>query len=204
MTVCRIARNNAEERIKAVLEGKPAPITAIGEDEDEDSVEIPDLEQNAQDQIRDEIGEKFTGHGLARLVSEILKAQGYMTKLSAPGPDGGVDIIAGQGVMGFDSPRLCVQVKSGATAADVSVLRSLQGVLKNFGAEQGLLVSWGGFKTSVVTEARRLYFEIRLWDADDVLAALFETYEKLPEDIKADLPLKRVWVLVPDEGADSS
>ncbi len=51
--------------------------------------------------------------------------------------------------MGFGSPRLCVQVKSSPSPADVNVLRGLQGVLQNFHAEQGLLVCWGGFKSSV-------------------------------------------------------
>ena len=64
--------------------------------------------------------------------------------------------------MGFESPRLCVQVKSGDLPSDVKVLRELQGVMKNYQAEQELIVSWGGFKGTVYKEARRLFFEIRL------------------------------------------
>jgi restriction system protein len=39
------------------------------------------------------------------------------------------------------SHRIAVQVKATSTPVDVTVLRNLQGVLKKFGADQGLLVS---------------------------------------------------------------
>ena len=69
-----------------------------------------------------------------------------------------MSIIAGTGPMGFDRPRLAVQVKSSDSPVDVSVVRELQGVMPRFGADQGLVVSWGGYRESVVREARQLYF----------------------------------------------
>jgi len=209
LTVCQIKRNNAEERIKAILDGsrdpnltRPAVPPTTGEVEDigdEDTEAALDLERYAQDQIRTLIGASFKGHELTRLVTELIKTQGHQTYMSPPGPDGGVDILAGGGAMGFESPRLCVQVKSGGSPVDVGVLRELQGVMKNFGAEQGLLVSWGGFKESVYREARTLFFEIRLWDADRLVEALLERYDQLPDEIQAEIPLKRIWTLVPEE-----
>ncbi|MFC2171913.1 restriction endonuclease, partial [Acidobacteriota bacterium] len=162
-----------------------------------------DLEEYAQDQLRTFIGAKFKGHDLTRLVRAVLEAQDYQTYMSPPGPDGGADIIAGRGPMGFDRPRLCIQVKSASSPADVGILRELQGVMKNFGAEQGVLVSWGGFKDSVYKEARTLFFEIRLWDADKIVQAVLDCYDDLSDVIQAELPLKRIWVLLPEEQADS-
>src|SRR4029079_13982659 len=101
-----------------------------------------DLEQFAADQITKFIGRKFLGHELARLVGAILTAEGYQVQIAKPGADGGVDIIAGTGPMGFGQPRIAVKVKAGATPADVSVLRELQGVMPRFGADHGLIVSW--------------------------------------------------------------
>ena len=49
------------------------------------------------------------------------------------------------------------------------------------------------------SEARKVYFEIRLWDANDLVQNLLENYEKLREEIKAELPLNRIWALVPEE-----
>ena len=194
MTVCQIQRNNAEERIRALLKGgrSEPPVTPP---------EPPptDLETYARDMIRTYVGQKFRGRDLERLVMAVLRALGYQTQLAPTGADGGVDIIAGQGPMGFDPPRLCVQVKSGDQPQDVKTLRELHGVLKTFGAQQGLLVAWGGFKTTVVEEARRLFFEIRLWDADNLVDALLETYDRLPAELRTELPLKRIWTLALEE-----
>jgi restriction system protein len=198
LTVCQIQRNQAEERIKAVLEGR-VTAAALPADEASDESAVPNLELYARDQLVRLIGEKFRGHELARLVDALLEAQGYQTQSSPPGPDGGVDIIAGKGALGFDAPRLLVQVKSSDAPADVRVVRELQGIMRNFGAEQCLFISWGGYRSSVSAETRSLYFQMRLWDSGDLVNALLENYELLPADIQAELPLKRIWVSVVEQ-----
>ncbi len=202
MTVCRIQRHNAEERVRAIIAGIPIKAKSIiqdgGNKEETDEVP-PDIEQFALDQIREYISQVFRGHALSNLVAAILTAQGYQVRVSPAGPDGGVDIMAGHGLLGFDRPRLAVQVKSGDGPIDIKVFHELQGVMKNFGAEQGLLVAWGGYKSSVEKEAARHFFEIRLWDADDLVRMIQTHYEDLPDDIQADLPLKRIWTLVLSE-----
>ena len=60
-------------------------------------------------------------------------------------------------------------------------------------------MSWGGFKRSVDAEARKLFFEIRLWNADDLIEVLTDSYEQLPDELQAELPLKRIWTLVLEE-----
>lgn len=199
MTVCRISRNNAEERIKAVLEGKKvasAPIQSTG-DQANDEENIPtDIQQYAEDRIRTHIEQKFKGHGLARLADALLKATGYTTAISPPGPDGGVDIVAGRGPMGFDPPRLCVQVKSSTSPVNIEVIQRLHGSMKSVGADQGLFISWGGFNSKVPSEERTQFFSIRLWDSGDLIQHLLENYERLSPDIQAELPLKKIWVLV--------
>jgi len=206
MTVCQVKRNDAEVRFEAILKDGRDPGfdvakgsgkgTAPSEDGEPDGV---DIEQLAQDQIMRRIESSFTGHDLARLVEAVLRAEGYVTQLSSPGPDGGVDILAGQGSFGFRDPRLCVQVKSSQTPADVTILRSLQGTMQNFEADQGLLVSWGGFNKAVEKEARLSFFSARLWDATDLMEAVLQNYERLPEELQSELPLKRVWALVSDQ-----
>jgi len=200
MTVCTIHRNDAENRIRALLSGKPIappifPEPGLG---GEDGGQL-DLEQFARDQISKAITKNFKGHKLANLTGAILQAQGYKVRTSPEGPDGGVDIIAGKGPLGFESPRLIVQVKSSASPVSVNVFRELSGVMDTFGAESGLIVSWGGFRGVVEKEAARQYFKIRLWDADNLVQMIQENYDKLPEDIQSELPLKRIWILLPEE-----
>ena len=189
MTVCQISRNDAEKRIRDVLGGKadPGVSSEDGPEPADDGNQPLDIEQAARDQMLDYIQRKFAGHKLAALVDAVLRAEGYLTRVSPPGPDGGVDVLAGTGPLGFGSPRLCVQVKSSTSPVGVDVLRGLQGILQNFHAEQGLLISWGGFKSTVIQEARQSFFTIRLWDSGDLLAAILKDNEKFPDDLQAEL-----------------
>ena len=206
MTVCNISRNDAARRVAAVLEGKPDPGLSVPTKApvptDIETPEVPDLTQLAHDQIVARIQSRFTGHALARLVAAVLQADGWETKISPPGADGGVDILAGRGSLGLDAPRLCVQVKSQNSPADVTVYRTLQGTMQTFKAEQGLLVCWGGFNKVVLAESRQGHFMVRLWDSRDLVGAIYRNYERLPAEIQAELPLKRVWMLVAEEPAE--
>ena len=55
------------------------------------------------------------------------------------------------------------------------------------------------FRRSVFSEARQSFFIIRLWDADALVKAVLENYDRLSEQIRAELPLKRIWALVQEE-----
>jgi len=138
---------------------------------------------------------RFKGHEMARLVEAVLKAQGYTTFTSPPGPDKGIDILAAPGPLGFGKPRICVQVKSQDAPVDAPTMNQLIGSMQNVQAEQGLLVSWGGFKSSVDKETPVQFFRVRLWDSDDLIDQLLEQYDRLPEALRAELPLKRVWTV---------
>lgn len=207
MTVCNITRNLAEQRVAAILDGKPDPSTDEGgeampppmEPSDVSIWTRRDLAHDAAIEIFDHIQRTFKRHDLARLVEAILKAEGWVTKLSPPGPDGGVDILAGRGPLGLDAPRLCVQVKSQEDNVDVTVLRALVGSMDDFQAEQGLLVAWSDYTKPAKSLAHTKHFSVRLWKGLDVVDAIYRNYERLPADIRAELPLKQVWMLVPKD-----
>jgi restriction system protein len=206
LTVYRIGRPNAEPRIQAVLNKQTDPgpgeiEDGVVEGADASEAQASDVEQTAREQLLDYIQSKFPKHKLADLVDAVLQAEDYFTKVSPPGPDGGVDILAATGPMGFGSPKLCVQVKSSKDRAEVKLRRELKGILKEFGAEQGLLVCWGGFTAPTQQEARQNFFNIRLWDQEDLLEAVLKNYERFPADLQAELPLKQVWMLVMEEEA---
>ena len=209
MTVFQVKRNNAVERVNAVLQGKQDPgYQAATVDSDDEAVEDTglseiDLDQQARDEIRAYIEENFKGHDLARLVDSVLKAAGYVTQRAEPGPDGGVDILARHGPLGFEGGKLCVQVKSSLSQTDSDIFRQFVGSMANFQADEGLLVSWGGFNRPMLKEARSRFFSVRLWDADNLIEAIEQSFDRLPEDIKKELPLKRIWALVVEEQADS-
>ena len=209
MTICRVQRNNAQARIAAMQanDWKPESIaaaTTLGTSQSDDSVDaddLPDLEEAARDQIAQLINARFKGHGLTRLVDGILRAQGYVTYRSPDGADGGADILAGAGPLGFGVPRLCVEVKSESSPVDRPTVDKLLGAVTKFGAQEGLFVSWGGFRTNVQKELATSFFQVRLWTQKELLENLFAHYDRLDEDLKAELPLKRIWSVAATEEA---
>ncbi|MBN8185060.1 restriction endonuclease [Roseibium aggregatum] len=214
MTVCEISRNNALDRIKAVLAtgkdpgdgAKPERIyknQQTGQpDAEEASDQLIDLNRIARDQIEKRIASVFVGHDFTTLVAAILRAQGYRTRVSPPGADNGVDIVAGSGPLGLEAPRLVVQVKSGSNVVDQPTLQGLIGSTQDTQADHGLIVSWGGYTSAVRRRLNELYFRVRLWGREELVDNLLANYDKLPEGIRAELPLKRTWTLVLDETED--
>jgi restriction system protein len=198
-TIQRITPIGAHERILAVIQN-PGAVTPqqdipVVDDHIDGSA---DIESIGREQIAQFIEANYKTHDFSALVAQVLEAQGYKTFVSPPGPDGGVDILGGIGALGLDSPKLCVQVKSGNVSVDRMTLDQLIGTMQNFGAEQGLLVSWGGFKKSVRSVQSNQWFKVRLWDRDAFIDALLEVFDKLDEDLRSTLPFKQVWTLSVD------
>ncbi len=163
LTICEIRRNSALERVKAVLatgcdpgpqlgqQGKTTKSSVPGGADDDETVaeeSQTDIEDIAAQQIISLVNSEFAGHALADLVAEIMRIEGYTTKVSPPGPDGGVDILAAGGTLGLGEDRICVQVKSGDGAANHDVVLRLIGSVSNTQATTGLLVSIGGVNLS--------------------------------------------------------
>ncbi len=191
MTICQISRNEAEKRIREMLK---ASGKVIKTDPVPPENEI-DLEETGRDQIARLLERRFRGHDLTRLIEALLKAQGYTTYMSPPGPDKGIDILAAPGPLGFGNPRLCVQVKSGNDQVDSPTLNQLIGAMQNVQADQGLIVSWSGFKQTVERERAVQFFKVRFWNQDDIISELLTHYDSLDEDLRAEIPLKRIWTV---------
>lgn len=212
MSIFAPSKNSAVARLEQLLVSAhdPGAIAAagsvaadtVGSSEDTDvvaDVDQPeltaDIEVVARDQITARIAEEFAGHGLATLVTAVLTAEGLRCWQAPPGPDGGVDITAGRGPLGLDPPRLVAQVKSGDGQVGAPVVTQLHGVMTTYGADQGLLVAWGGL-TKPAREALKIqYLRVRVWQAADVVDAVLRTYDRLSDDIREKLPLRRVWML---------
>lgn len=205
------SKNHAVERLWALLEtrsdpgqvsfmdrlvvpGKQKPISLPESDGvDEPELQV-DIDETARDQITARVAEEFYGHGLETLVAAILRAEGFTCTVAGGSTDGGIDIIAGRGILGMDSPRIIAQVKSGGQIGD-PVVSQLHGVLSTQGADQGLLVAWGGLSKPARDSLKGHQLKIRVWESSDVVDAVLRTYDQLPEEIRTRLPLKRVWMV---------
>jgi restriction system protein len=199
LTIGRVHRENAEQRIlKAIGAAAEVPEAEENGDEGPEAETSIDPAQLAREQIRQHITQTIAGHDLADLVGAIFEARGFTVTVSPPGPDGGVDLLMGSGSTGRESPRVVAQVKTGQ--AGVEQYRSIFGLKESKQADQGLLVAWGGFKGHARREAQEQPFSMLLWDADDLLDALFDAYGSIRDDIRSRLPLQRMWVMVHDDG----
>ena len=133
-------------------------------------------------------------------VGAVLRGLGYHVGRTSPkGPDGGTDILAFPDPLGAHTPHVRVQVKHRQSQkATRDELASLRGILLPE-REIGLFVSSAGFTNEAIIEASRGKPHIRLMDLDQVLDAYVENFERLRADDRARLPLRRVYVLAPDE-----
>jgi restriction system protein len=75
----------------------------------------------------------------------------------------------------------------------------LVGMMPHVGADHGLFVAWGGFKVTVTRELTQKYFRLRLWDQKDLIDQILAHYPDLDAEVRAELPLKRIWTVA---GAD--
>ncbi len=160
-----------------------------------DTSEEIDIDREIRDRIIARLRQKFAGARLEHLVASILQTSGYAVLQTRQGADGGIDVLAGKGDMGFGEPRLCVQVKGRTSPVDLAEYDRLRGNITTCRAQHGLLVSLGGFTKPVHDRNEQSFFEIRLWGPEELAQRLLDGYDSLPQDIRADIPLETVRVL---------
>lgn len=212
MTVYGLRKNEAETRLLHLYETGIDPGPSLGDpsaaspaspgasppDPADTSVIDPEAAPTIRairDRVIAHVAERFAEHKLTHLVAEILEALGYTCEVSPPGPDGGVDIFAGSGALGLEAPTVVVEVKSERTPVGSQVVRGLHGAVMRYQADHGLLVALGGITRPARQEFASQRTRIRVWDADDLLDHIFETYDLLPAMTRQRLPLTRVLVL---------
>lgn len=126
------------------------------------------------------------------LVAAVLRAMGYCAISSSPGPDRGVDIVAHPDSLGFEHPRIKVQVKHKQSSSGGPDMRNFVATLHQ--GDSGLFVSTGGFTSEARYAAEVAQKPIALLDRDGFIRLLLENYETLDPEFKAKVPLRRVWV----------
>lgn len=192
MTLFQV-KNYADE-FTAALEGQT--ITTTVEQDDTIALIVADIEQAAHDFILKSLAQEFKGHPLAEFVAHLLGTMGYRTRTAAPGPDGGIDIIAHKDELGFEPPIIKVQVKSTEGSVGDPVVSALYGKLGP--GEYALLVTLGTYTPQAQSFARSKS-NLRLIDGDELVDLIVQHYEEFDSRYKGLLPLKRVYVPAPLE-----
>lgn len=130
---------------------------------------------------------------MQELVAGVLRAMGYKTRVSPPGPDRGLDIFASPDGIGLEEPRIFVEVKHRTTTAIGSrEVRSFLGGRK--AGDKCLFVSTGGYSKDARLEADRSHVAITLLGLPELRKLVVEYYEKLDPPVAKLVPLQRVYL----------
>jgi len=173
-------------------ESKPVPAHDIeSEAIKENIIELETLEERAANGIREFLKNK-NPYEFQDLAASLLKAMGYYIQSVAPrGKDGGIDIVAYVDPLGAQTPRIKVQVKHKPdTVTGASDIRALLGVLK--AGDIALFVTSGSYSADARHAASSGDKFIRLIDGDEFIDMWQEYYDKMSDEDKNQLPLKRI------------
>lgn len=180
-------KNFAAEFIAAMED----TIVTPGAGEDETGPDADEIQEYTRDFVLKRLAQELKGHPLADLVAHLLEKMGYRTRVSPPGPDRGVDILAHRDELGFEPPIIKVQVKSSEGTVGDPEVSALYG--KVSGVEFGLLVTLGGY-----SQQARAFADgktnLRLIDGSELVDLLLLHYEELDSRYKGLLPLRQVYV----------
>ena len=159
--------------------------------ENENAMNLDLLESDAREGIRRYMVSK-TPYEFQDMVAALLRAMGYHTPFIAPkGKDGGIDIIAYVDPLGAQTPRIKVQVKhKPETTIGASDIRALLGVLG--AGDIALFVTSGAFSQDAKSTGTNSREFIRLIDGDEFIEMWQEYYDKMSDEDKNMLPLKRI------------
>lgn len=180
------------EEIEKILKGHA--VTKSNRDEDEIDDEDDLLEQyrlEAMEIIKDRVNQ-LNWEQVQDLVAGLLRSMGYKTRVSARGPDQGKDILASPDGLGFESPRIAVEVKhQKAKAIGAPDIRSFLGGRHK--DDKGLYVSTSGFTKEARYEAERAKIPMMLMDIDELVKTIFRNYDSMDLEAQKLLPLKKIY-----------
>lgn len=178
--------DKAAAEIIGVLEGKDKTTDKVTEEAEEETLK-EDMVSQANELIKDKIM-KLDWDDMQELVAGILRAMGYKTTVSEPGPDRGKDIEASPDGLMLTEPRILVEVKHRSGQMGAKEVRSFSSVLRQ---QKGLYVSTGGFSKDAryVADENR----ITLIDADRLVQLIIQNYDKFDVDTKLLVPLSKIY-----------
>ena len=177
---------------------QPVERTRPQPDETDSSQILQEYIDKSDEFIGDQIA-KLDWDQLQELVAGIVRAMGYRTKVSKPGPDRGVDVFASPDGLGLEEPRIFIEVKHREGTIGAPGIRSFLGGRRD--GDRCLYVSTGGFSKEARYEAERSQIPLTLIAMPELRELFVDYYESLDSEIRALVPLRKVyWPVQPDSG----
>ena len=179
--------------LKEAAAGKkhPEPAGGLADKREDLQQSNKDAEQEARQLIEDRILE-LDDYQMQELIAAVLRAMGYRTRISAPGPDRGVDVLASPDGLGLQEPRIKVEVKHrpGSSMGSQEV-RSFLGSLRT--GDRGLYLSTGGFTKEAKYEAERATIPVTLINLQELAQLVTDHYENFDTRGRSLIPLIKIF-----------
>jgi restriction system protein len=176
------------------LAGKPVEPPASSSDAPAAEAELEllreDVVSRGHELIKDKI-QSLAPDEMEELTAALLRAMGYQTRVSARGPDRGVDVLASPDGLGLTQPRIKAEVKHRSGSMGSNPIRSFIGALRE--GDQGLFISTGGFTREARYEAERATIPVTLIDIDLLADLVVANYERFDIEGQRLLPLVKVY-----------
>lgn len=181
--------------VSGVLKGLPSEPGMLPETPEQEREELEETRQDTQaralELIKDRIL-RLDDSQLEHLVAALLRGMGYRTRVTPRGPDRGVDVFASPDGLGFQEPRIKVEVKHRRnTTIGAQEIRSFLGGLRP--GDRGLYVSTGGYSKEAKYEAERSNVPLTLLDLDELASAVVTHYENFDLEGRALITLVKVY-----------
>lgn len=196
--------NISQEVTTELLESLPTPLrpektekltatSKIAKEEDIVTEELAeDIVSRSVEFIKDMIS-KLEWFEMEKFVAGIFRALGYKTRTTGFGGDLGSDILASLDGLGMVEPRIKIEVKHQVKSKNKVGADQIRNFLGGLRTEKGIYISTTGFTKEAQYEAQRANFSMTLIDSDLLVELLLENYERMDPDIKAMVPLRKIY-----------
>lgn len=193
----RAVRLYQEWRATQPADEKPPETGQEDDEEKETRITFEEAEEQAWSEIEQYL-RTMNPYDFQELVASLLRAMGYYVSwISPPGKDGGIDILAWTDPLGTRPPRIKVQVKRLSNQnVTVDGLRSFMALLGE--DDVGLFVTTSGFTKDARDEARmQEKRKVTLVDLERLFDLWVEYYPRLDDNARRKLPLEPIYFLAP-------
>jgi restriction system protein len=177
------------EVFRAAIEGEAAPLPPVTLDETVAKV-AEDVEETTKDFVLKRLAQEVKGAPLEGVILHLLECMGYHARLTRKN-EPSVDIIAHKDHLGIEPPIIKVQVKSSDGVTTDKDVSALSGKLSD--GEYGLFVTLGTFSPAS-RNFEQNKSNLRLIDGNELVALIFQHYERFDARHKGLPPLRRVYV----------
>ena len=182
---------NYYDEIMGIINNKK--VTINNEFDDSVGVTSEAIIDSTKDYILKALKTNYKGYDLENVVSSLLNAMGYRTKVSPHGGDRGKDIVAYKDEL---PPRIIVQVKSQDGDIAEATVQSLKGAMRE--GDYGLFVTLSDY-----TKNAKKFLDnqpiIKALNGSELVDLILKYYDDMPEDFKDVVKLKKVFIPVIDE-----